>query len=68
MGIGEAFLAFCEALKISNRETISYRYKRITRQLNADFYGYPDDTYHSIYTGSYGRDTAISVKRGGKFV
>lgn len=59
MGIGEIFQTFCDNLKITNGETISYRYKRITRQLNTDFYGYAHEDYHSIYTGSYGRDTAI---------
>jgi len=59
MGIGEAFQKFCDNLKITNGETISYRYKRITNQLNYDFWGYENNTYHSIYTGSYGRDTAI---------
>ena len=59
MGIGEVFEKFCDNLKITNGATISYRYKRITNQLNRTFYGYENDTYHSIYTGSYGRDTAI---------
>lgn len=38
--------------------TISYRYKRITRQLNLDFWKLGSDTSHSLYVGSYGRDTA----------
>ena len=59
MGIGETFQIFCDNLVITNGGTISYRYKRITNQLNYDFYGYNNETYHSIYTGSYGRDTAI---------
>lgn len=59
MGIGEIFQQFCDNLKVTTGATISYRYQRITRQLNTDFYGYANDTYHSIYTGSYGRDTAI---------
>jgi hypothetical protein len=52
MGIGEAFEQFCKNVTITNGDSISYRYKRITRQLNTDFYGYADDTMHSIYTGS----------------
>jgi hypothetical protein len=59
MGIADVFRQFCENLRVVNAESISYRYKRITRQLNSDFYGYADETRHSIYTGSYGRDTAI---------
>jgi hypothetical protein len=60
MGIGETFRTFCDNLKITNVGDISYRYRRITRQLNKEFYGYENETYHSIYTGSYGRDTAIA--------
>jgi hypothetical protein len=37
---------------------ISYRYKRITKQLNKDFWNTDSDTSHSLYVGSYGRDTA----------
>lgn len=59
MGIGEAFEKFCNGLLLTNGSTISYRYNRITNQLNRDFYGYPHDTWHSLYTGSYGRETAI---------
>ncbi|HOF47667.1 MAG TPA: hypothetical protein PLY00_15550 [Verrucomicrobiota bacterium] len=59
MGIGEVFQQFCDNLKITNGESISYPYRRITNQLNRTFFGYENDTYHSIYTGSYGRDTAI---------
>jgi len=60
MGIGVAFQQFCNNLIVANGDTISYRDKRITNQLNRDFYDYPHDTLHSIYTGSYGRDTAIT--------
>lgn len=38
---------------------ISYRYKRITKQLNKDFWGSESDTLHSLYVGSYGRGTEI---------
>ncbi|MFF8802364.1 MULTISPECIES: nucleotidyltransferase [unclassified Methylobacterium] len=37
---------------------ISYRYRRITRQLNIDFWNNASETAHSLYVGSYGRDTA----------
>lgn len=60
MGVAENFRAFrrnylIEAGTISN---ISYRYKRLTRQLNRDFWGTESETSHSLYVGSYGRDTA----------
>jgi hypothetical protein len=41
--------------------TISYRYKRITKQLNKDFWASDSDTLHSLYVGSYGRGTEIHI-------
>jgi predicted nucleotidyltransferase len=38
---------------------ISYRYKRITKQLNRDFWNSESDTLNSLYVGSYGRGTEI---------
>ena len=40
---------------------ISYRYKRITKVVNAEFWNSNSDTAHSIYVGSYGRGTAITT-------
>ena len=40
--------------------SISYRYRRITRQLNYDFWGSDSEIAHSMYVGSYGRDTAAN--------
>lgn len=40
--------------------SISYRYRRITRQLNKDFWNTESETAHSLYVGSYGRDTAAN--------
>lgn len=62
MGVGEDFASFRDryivpADKISS---ISYRYKRITKQLNKDFWDTESDTSHSLYVGSYGRDTAAN--------
>jgi hypothetical protein len=60
MGVAEAFQAFRTAYLIGKdqMESISYRYKRITRQLNTDFWETQSDMAHSRYIGSYGRDTA----------
>ena len=38
--------------------SISYRYKRLTRQLNSTFWNTDSESSHSRYIGSYGRDTA----------
>ena len=59
MGIGEDFQAFCSTLTISRRSTIADRYAQITKRLNLDYWASDSDTYHSFYTGSYGRGTAI---------
>ena len=60
MGVGEDFQTFKDNYNISSEliSSISYRYKRITRQLNTDFWNTDSDTAHSLYVGSYGRDTA----------
>lgn len=39
---------------------ISRRYKRITKQLNKDFWNTESEHAHSLYVGSYGRDTAAN--------
>lgn len=42
-------------------DNISYRYKRIIKQLNKDFWNSESDTAHSLYVGSYGRGTEIHI-------
>ncbi|MGQ9779131.1 MAG: SMODS domain-containing nucleotidyltransferase [Bacillota bacterium] len=63
MGVGDWFQTFCDNIKIPDSvvDTISYRYKRITKQLNKDFWNSESETSHSLYAGSYGRGTAIHV-------
>lgn len=43
------------------RDTISLRYKRITKAINAEFWNTDSETAHSRYVGSYGRGTAIDT-------
>jgi Second Messenger Oligonucleotide or Dinucleotide Synthetase domain len=61
LGVAEDFRAFRNNYLISVEKiiSISSRYKRITRQLNKDFYYVDSQTSHSLYVGSYGRDTAV---------
>ncbi len=59
MGVGEWFSDFCANLQVQDGGTISNRYKRITQRLNTDFWNTTSDTAHSLYVGSYGRNTAI---------
>ena len=60
MPIADWFSSFCDNLVIRNVEDISYRYRRITGRLNVDFWTTDSDTAHSLYAGSYGRNTGIS--------
>ena len=59
MGLAEWFSQFCKNIQVQNSGTISLRYRNITRRLNLDFWGNDSETSHSLYVGSYGRNTAI---------
>jgi len=59
MSLSNWFSDFCTNIKIKNADSISRRYKAITRRLNTDFWVTNSDTAHSLYVGSYGRNTAI---------
>ena len=43
------------------RDTISKRYRTVTRAINKEFWNSQSDTQHSLYVGSYGRGTAIDT-------
>lgn len=60
MGAAEDFAVFRQNYIIP-KDTISSiarRYRAITRRLNLDFWNTDSETSHSLYVGSYGRDTA----------
>ena len=59
MGLADWFSAFCANIQVQNRAIISHRYKATTKRLNTDFWETTSDTTHSLYVGSYGRNTAI---------
>src|SRR5260370_2619877 len=59
MGLADWFSTFCANLQVQDDGAISTRYKAITRRLNTDFWATTSDTAHSLYVGSYGRNTAI---------
>lgn len=63
MSISTKFETFNKNLRISknNVEEIQKRYKKITKRLNSDFWDWDCDISHSLYVGSYGRDTDIHV-------
>ncbi|MGJ8530397.1 SMODS domain-containing nucleotidyltransferase [Maritalea sp.] len=62
MSVADNFKSFRKRYLIPTEtlSSISYRYKRITRQLNKDFWGTDSETSHSLYVGSFGRDTATN--------
>ena len=59
MGLADWFRHFCDNIQVQDGGTISIRYKAITKRLNIDFWGTSSDVSHSLYVGSYGRNTAI---------
>jgi hypothetical protein len=59
MGLAEWFSSFCSNIQVQDGGTISARYKAITRRLNTDFRKTTSEISHSLYVGSYGRNTAI---------
>src|SRR5260370_4366403 len=60
MGLADWFSTFCDNIRIRDDEgTISTRYRAITQRLNTDYWTTSSDTAHSLYVGSYGRNTAI---------
>lgn len=63
MSISIWFNTFCNNIRLSDVavNNISYRYKRITRQLNVEFWNTDSQIANSFYVGSYGRGTDIHV-------
>lgn len=59
MSVSSKFSTFCSNLTVQNRDTISQRYKAITRRLNIEYWDLENETAFSRYVGSYGRGTAI---------
>ena len=59
MALADWFKTFCGNIQVQNGAAISRRYKAITKRLNTDFWETDSDTSHSLYVGSYGRNTAI---------
>ncbi|MEL7063208.1 MAG: nucleotidyltransferase [Bacteroidota bacterium] len=61
MGLADWFSTFCGKLPVQNTASISRRYKAITKRLNTDFWSTVSETSHSLYVGSYGRNTATNA-------
>lgn len=50
-----------ETISLDTRQRISKRYHAVTRAINKEFWNSISDTLHSLYVGSYGRNTAIDT-------
>ncbi|SNX53711.1 hypothetical protein [Thermoanaerobacterium sp. RBIITD] len=48
MSVSQIFQDFCDNFKADNKDTISSRYKEITKRLNKDFWTTDSDTSHSF--------------------
>jgi hypothetical protein len=59
MGLADWFSTFCTNIQVQDGGTISVRHRAITQRLNTDFWSTTSETAHSLYVGSYGRNTAI---------
>ena len=59
--VAAAFEQLCKNLRFSddNLSKISNRYHSITKRINTDYWETSSDSAHSLYVGSYGRDTEI---------
>lgn len=60
MGVSDEFYNFRNNYNIGTDliSSIGQRYRRITTRLNTDFWNTDSSSAHSLYVGSYGRDTA----------
>ena len=60
MSTSDRFKQFCANLVVPDQAQISDRYRRLTKRLNRDFWSTESEVDHSLYVGSYGRNTRIS--------
>lgn len=58
MGIANWFSTFCTNIQVDKKDAISKRYNAITKRLNTDFWSTNSEISHSLYVGSFGRNTA----------
>jgi len=59
--MGNPVNSHIEVISSDMRNTISTRYKTVTRVINNAFRGINDESMFSFYVGSYGRGTAINT-------
>ncbi len=59
MSVQAQFDEFNDNIKMDNTTTINLRYRAITKAVNKAFWNSESETEHSLYIGSYRRNTAI---------
>lgn len=59
MDVTKTFSKLIDNLQVVKKNTISDRYKAITKILNKHYWGSQSEISHSLQVGSYGRGTAI---------
>lgn len=61
ISVSNDFSELCSRLRMSDTivASIQSRYHAITRRINEEYWNSSSDTLHSMYSGSYGRGTAI---------
>ena len=61
MSVADSFSTFCSNIYIlqSSISSIRDRYQLITKRINLDYWSIDSNIQHSLYVGSYGRDTDI---------
>jgi len=63
ISVSDDFDKLCKNLRMSETmvSRIQTRYHAITKRINEEYWHSTSDTLHSMYSGSYGRGTAIFV-------
>lgn len=59
--MGNRVEKYGERISLEIRQRIALRYHTVTKAINMEFWNSSSDVLHSIYVGSYGRNTAIST-------
>ena len=61
ISVSNDFSELCSKLRMSDTtvSSIQARYHTITKRINEEYWNSSSDTLHSMYSGSYGRGTAI---------
>jgi len=50
-----------DVISLETRQSIASRYHTVTKAINREFWDSTSETAHSLYVGSYGRNTAINT-------